>query len=59
MTAAITLSLYVVRQFALSVIGMLLALAGLVAMLPKSADAAETFFQTDAAFWFDCFITHS
>ena len=32
MTAAVTLSLYIVRQFALSVGGMLLALAGLVAM---------------------------
>jgi lipopolysaccharide export system permease protein len=32
MTAAITLSLYIVRQFALSVIAMLLALSGLVSM---------------------------
>lgn len=32
MTAAITLSLYIVRQFALSVLGMLLALSGLVSM---------------------------
>jgi lipopolysaccharide export system permease protein len=32
MTAAVTLSLYIVRQFALSVTSMLLALAGLVAM---------------------------
>ena len=32
MTAALTLSLYIVRQFALAVTGMLLALSGLVAM---------------------------
>jgi lipopolysaccharide export system permease protein len=32
MTAAVTLSFYIVRQFALSVTGMLLALSGLVAM---------------------------
>ena len=32
MTAALTLSLYIVRQFALSVTAMLLALSGLVAM---------------------------
>jgi lipopolysaccharide export system permease protein len=32
MTAALTLSLYIVRQFALAVSGMLLALSGLVAM---------------------------
>jgi lipopolysaccharide export system permease protein len=32
MTAAVTLSLYIVRQFALSASGMLLALSGLVAM---------------------------
>ena len=32
MTAAVTLSLYIVRQFALSVIAMLLALSGLVSM---------------------------
>lgn len=32
MTAGITLSIYIVRQFALSVTGMLLALSGLVAM---------------------------
>ena len=32
MTGALTLSLYIVRQFALSVIGMLMALSGLVAM---------------------------
>src|SRR5882757_1877392 len=32
MTATVTLSLYIVRQFALSVVGMLLALSGLVSM---------------------------
>ena len=50
MTAAITLSLYMVRQFALSVGGMLLALAGLVAMfdfielLRRSANHPEVSF---------------
>jgi lipopolysaccharide export system permease protein len=50
MTAAITLSLYVVRQFALSVTGMLLALSGLVAMfdfielLRRSASHPEVSF---------------
>jgi lipopolysaccharide export system permease protein len=50
MTAAVTLSLYVVRQFALSVTGMLLALSGLVAMfdfielLRRSASHPEVSF---------------
>src|SRR3984957_19593762 len=50
MTAAITLSLYIVRQFALSVSGMLLALSGLVAMfdfielLRRSASHPEVSF---------------
>jgi lipopolysaccharide export system permease protein len=50
MTAAITLSLYIVRQFAMSVIGMLLALSGLVAMfdfielLRRSASHPEVSF---------------
>jgi lipopolysaccharide export system permease protein len=50
MTAAITLSLYIVRQFATSVIGMLLALSGLVAMfdfielLRRSASHPEVSF---------------
>nr|WP_294519199.1 LPS export ABC transporter permease LptG [uncultured Rhodopila sp.] len=50
MTAAITLSLYIVRQFAASVLGMLLALSGLVAMfdfielLRRSASHPEVSF---------------
>jgi lipopolysaccharide export system permease protein len=50
MTAAITLSLYIVRQFATSVISMLLALSGLVAMfdfielLRRSASHPEVSF---------------
>jgi lipopolysaccharide export system permease protein len=50
MTAAWTLSLYIVRQFALSVTGMLLALSGLVAMfdfielLRRSASHPEVSF---------------
>nr|WP_294546151.1 LPS export ABC transporter permease LptG [uncultured Rhodopila sp.] len=50
MTAAITLSLYIVRQFATSVLGMLLALSGLVAMfdfielLRRSASHPEVSF---------------
>jgi lipopolysaccharide export system permease protein len=50
MTAAITLSLYIVRQFALAVTGMLLALSGLVAMfdfielLRRSASHPEVSF---------------
>lgn len=50
MTAAVTLSIYIVRQFALSVIGMLLALAGLVSMfdfielLRRSASHPEVSF---------------
>jgi lipopolysaccharide export system permease protein len=50
MTAALTLSLYVVRQFALAVTGMLLALSGLVAMfdfielLRRSANHPEVSF---------------
>src|SRR3954471_10827333 len=50
MTAAVTLSLYIVRQFALSVTGMLLALSGLVAMfdfielLRRSASHPEATF---------------
>lgn len=50
MTAAITLSLYIVRQFALCVTGMLLALSGLVAMfdfielLRRSASMPEVNF---------------
>ncbi len=50
MTAAVTLSLYIVRQFALSVTGMLLALTGLVAMfdfielLRRSASRPEVGF---------------
>jgi lipopolysaccharide export system permease protein len=50
MTAAITLSLYIVRQFATSVFGMLLALSGLVAMfdfielLRRSASHPEVSF---------------
>ena len=50
MTAAVTLSLYIVRQFALSVGGMLLALSGLVAMfdfielLRRSASHPEVSF---------------
>ncbi len=50
MTAALTLSLYVVRQFALSVTGMLLALSGLVSMfdfielLRRSANHPEVSF---------------
>jgi lipopolysaccharide export system permease protein len=52
MTAAITLSLYIVRQFALAVTGMLLALSGLVAMfdfielLRRSASHPEVSFGT-------------
>ena len=50
MTAALTLSLYIVRQFALAVSGMLLALSGLVAMfdfielLRRSASHPEVSF---------------
>jgi len=50
MTAAFTLSVYIVRQFAASVIGMLLALSGLVAMfdfielLRRSASHPEATF---------------
>ncbi len=50
MTAALTLSLYIVRQFALSVTAMLLALSGLVAMfdfielLRRSASQPEVSF---------------
>lgn len=50
MTVVVTLSLYIVRQFALSVFGMLLALAGLVAMfdfielLRRSASLPEATF---------------
>ncbi len=50
MTAAITLSVYIVRQFAASVVGMLLALSGLVAMfdfielLRRSASHPEVSF---------------
>jgi lipopolysaccharide export system permease protein len=50
MTAAITLSLYIVRQFALAITGMLLALSGLVAMfdfielLRRSASHPEVSF---------------
>ena len=50
MTAALTLSLYIVRQFALSVTGMLLALSGLVSMfdfielLRRSASHPEVSF---------------
>lgn len=50
MTAAFTLSIYVVRQFATSVVGMLLALSGLVAMfdfielLRRSASHPEVSF---------------
>jgi lipopolysaccharide export system permease protein len=50
MTAALTLSLYIVRQFASAVIGMLLALSGLVAMfdfielLRRSASHPEVSF---------------
>jgi lipopolysaccharide export system permease protein len=50
MTAAFTLSIYIVRQFAFSVIGMLLALSGLVAMfdfielLRRSASHPEATF---------------
>ena len=50
MTATLTLSLYIVRQFALAVSGMLLALAGLVAMfdfielLRRSASHPEVSF---------------
>ncbi|WP_428542507.1 LPS export ABC transporter permease LptG [Rhodopila sp.] len=52
MTAAVTLSLYIVRQFALSVLGMLLALSGLVSMfdfielLRRSASHPEVSFGT-------------
>ena len=52
MTAALTLSLYIVRQFALSVSAMLLALSGLVAMfdfielLRRSANHPEVSFGT-------------
>jgi len=52
MTAAVTLSLYIVRQFALAVTGMLLALSGLVAMfdfielLRRSASHPEVSFGT-------------
>jgi lipopolysaccharide export system permease protein len=52
MTATLTLSLYIVRQFALAVSGMLLALAGLVAMfdfielLRRSASHPEVSFAT-------------
>ena len=55
MTAALTLSLYIVRQFALSVTGMLLALSGLVAMfdfielLRRSASHPEVSFGTWSA----------
>ena len=54
MTAALTLSLYIVRQFAISVSGMLLALSGLVAMfdfielLRRSASHPEVSFGTVA-----------
>ncbi len=50
MTAAVTLSIYIVRQFAFSVTGMLLALSGLVAMfdfielLRRSASHPEVTF---------------
>jgi lipopolysaccharide export system permease protein len=50
MTAALTLSLYIVRQFALAVTGMLLALSGLVSMfdfielLRRSASHPEVSF---------------
>ena len=50
MTAAVTLSIYIVRQFALSVTGMLLALSGLVSMfdfielLRRSASHPEVSF---------------
>ena len=50
MTAALTLSLYIVRQFALAVTGMLLALSGLVSMfdfielLRRSANHPEVSF---------------
>jgi lipopolysaccharide export system permease protein len=52
MTATLTLSLYIVRQFALAVSGMLLALSGLVAMfdfielLRRSASHPEVSFAT-------------
>jgi len=52
MTAALTLSIYIVRQFALAVSGMLLALSGLVAMfdfielLRRSASHPEVSFGT-------------
>jgi lipopolysaccharide export system permease protein len=52
MTAALTLSLYIVRQFALGVSGMLLALSGLVSMfdfielLRRSASHPEVSFAT-------------
>jgi lipopolysaccharide export system permease protein len=51
-TAALTLSLYIIRQFAFSVIGMLLALSGLVSMfdfielLRRSASHPEVSFGT-------------
>lgn len=54
MTPALTLSLYIVRQFAISVSGMLLALSGLVAMfdfielLRRSASHPEVSFGTVA-----------
>jgi lipopolysaccharide export system permease protein len=54
MTATLTLSLYIVRQFALAVSGMLVALAGLVAMfdfielLRRSASHPEVGFGTVA-----------
>src|ERR1700722_5131201 len=54
MTAAITLSLYIVRHFALAVSGMLLALSGLVAMfdfielLRRSTSHTEVSFGTVA-----------
>src|ERR1700744_1926507 len=50
MTAAVTLSFYIVRQFALAVTGMLLALSGLVSMfdfielLRRSANHPEVSF---------------
>src|ERR1700721_2041716 len=52
MTATFTLSLYIVRQFAVAVSGMLLALSGLVAMfdfielLRRSASHPEVTFGT-------------
>ncbi|WP_428492802.1 LPS export ABC transporter permease LptG [Rhodopila sp.] len=52
MTAAVTLSLYIVRQFAFSVLGMLLALSGLVSMfdfielLRRSASHPDVSFGT-------------